>query len=1315
MVRKPSRGTKPKKGGSPTKPLRGGVGDQPAGVSPFADIPAAEDSLISEEMVRRAIDRPTTLEGIRKRMAVKKADSLQQIADATLTAAIQNRAASDAGSRLYGRAFQSLTNDAKQRLLDAISPDDVGVPLEELAETSPRRIVLEQFGGDFIEADAVEIVQPATTSNRQMSVRERAKEAARKALADANLEPIEVVNLDRTLPTESPSQTYVSGMSDNNVIVVDKPDGWTDAEIARGYRVGTFAPEVAPARATGGGSQGPNFAASRIDLEETRIKGLQRSTDTQYYLAIEDAKANRDLAEAKRLSVEKKAAEDRFKEILSDPEQVRALARASAEEELTASLARLQEAVSQESDPAKKADLQRRYVAAEQRVAADLASFNRPASTPTTSDTAAPSPTAQRTVVLVLADRAGEFTGTRPRASEFAVENPDFGQTSIHYRPKPGTRPDMQVVDRLTPSAFEELSPEAQRAAARGAELQDAVEEFERWNPDFLETKEGQRISVEMGQLLTAFPEIDAYIDNPMLMSRQMPPLGNAVTAESGRAALPPNMRLTEAMGSAERQKYKIATQTERRTGGYADIPADAPNRMAWIMLKDAEEATKRNMTLDSYLRSKKSKNIEGGGQPKKRQFADRVEVYLPETAEIAMRHRRKGGVQADTDYEGGDAPRTTAAPAEIDSARMAELDAQYANAAARVEAAKNTGPSAPVEDLTQDPDYYKFLREDVDRVPLRGSATGSPKQVKYDRDFALREGKSVIEKLREKVFRLANEAVDADRVGVSERGLGIGETGGAGSSAVGENLGDDMRSAAMQEALGMDDPVRTRSGKGRGGRDNRGKTILPLDSLIPPWRGYMQFEEGGQIVTRRPNAMEVAGFILDQLDLPDAGMASRLESHVQFAMDALEAEKPRTARAKRAAGTVFQRPKTAAAAMEEAVASRRGIGDQRPLYNEESALAANEAAARARAEFGEAFQNDESAFVRQDEVKTIEGQQVAPAGQSEWTVDPTSVPEIPADAGTAPAATTADAVAAFSKMRKGASGGGSSTNIGNLIALAAAGLGAQSAMAGEPEGSLPPVEYLAMARAPGAAQRTANAAKKAAEKAAAEAAAKAGQAAPAPAPSPAPAPAPQAGGAATPPNLPSRRGKQSKPKPQVPAPGTAAGAAPAPAPAPAAAGGAAQPPAGPPGSTAAAAPSPTDPPKPPFFNPNDPLVQLGKIIGSKFGNPLRSPTLMYLAASAPELDKDNWMQKYNPIQGFVPALARGYMDMFGTESQPADAIPTADSEAAMDALFRQGGVFEETPEERRAAPLPAPQMNQGSSNNIDALRRMLNNQRRMV
>jgi hypothetical protein len=90
-------------------------------------------------------------------------------------------------------------------------------------------------------------------------------------------------------------------------------------------------------------------------------------------------------------------------------------------------------------------------------------------------------------------------------------------------------------------------------------------------------------------------------------------------------------------------------------------------------------------------------------------------------------------------------------------------------------------------------------------------------------------------------------------------------------------------------------------------------------------------------------------------------------------------------------------------------------------------------------------------------------------------------------------------------------------------------------------------------------------------------------------------------------------------------------------------------------------------------------------------------------------------MEKYNPIQGWLPATIEGFGNMMGGGSEPAPYMEPAASEEAMDRIFQQGGIFEETPEERRAAPLPAPQMNQGSSNNIDALRQMLNNQRRMV
>ena len=1007
-------GPKAKGGGRPTTPssppLRGGVGDAPAGESPFANIMAAEDAALDPEMDRLAVRRPTVLQGTAKRMSVKQSDSLQQIADSTVAAAYNHRASPDSGTDLYARAFQALDDAARSRLLGAMDAADA-------------ELVVRVLGGKKV----LDSSQPAAAPAKPMSAAQRAKERAREALAEQGLEEVESVNMD-----------------------------------------------------TG----------------EPRVE-VRRARQAQ----------------------------------------------------------------------------------------------------------------------------------TQPIAAS-----------------------------RLTPTSFEELSPDAQRAVALGNEIQDAVEEFERWNPDFLDTPKGQILADEMFSLLEAHPESQAFIEDPGLMTRQMPPIQDAVMPDAGRAALPEGMRLTSRIGGEARAQMKLATQGERRLGRYKDIPADAPNRMAWILLKDAEEASKQGVSLDTYRRMQGTKRLtdedraaQAAGRNPRKQFVAGVEVYLPSTEEIAQRaNRGRKGAQANIDDVVGSRSsirRSQDSPpaAELSAERIAELDAAAEAARQRIASGKNDAPATPVEDLTQDPDYYKNIRQ-VERRPLPGSATGSPQQVRFDRDYALREGKPDIEKWREKIFRLANESVDPEKVGVGSRGLMIGDRSGPGGAVVANEIGDDLRASAVMEELGGGEPIRTRAGKGKGPRDSRRSTPLPLDFLIPQWRGYIQAVDGGAIKTRRPNAYEVAGFILDQLDMPDAGMASRLESHVQLAMDALEPEVPTRARARAAAGTVFEPNNSYRRIMEQEAYEARTPGDNRPLYDEQSALAAQEAASKARMDY-----SDEAKFLPASDAPSGE---VAP-GQQQFTLqqEASSGANAADGAGGGPPK-MGEAESAFSRLRKGAGGGGSPTNIATLLALTAAGMAGGSAMAGEDGGESPQVEYLAMARSP---SRVAAKGTRARKPASPPPNLPPRNAAPAPSPAPAPAQNPLPQPAATPAPAPTASGQ------------TAPTAAPTPAPA-----------------------------RQPMF-PDSPTARaVGPVVGFA-GRHI--PDIAALAAGGVSLP-------------FLVGLARRGVNYMTEPLQPAPAA--SDAKAELDELFKQGILM---PADQRATPMPppaAPAMNQGSSNSIETLRSMLN-PRRMV
>lgn len=1008
--------------------LRGGVGQAPAGQSPFAGLEAAESAAIEPTLSRLEVQRPTLKEGVRKRMSVKQADSRQQVAEATLQAAIQHRNAPDAGSSLYMEAFQSLAPDVQNRLLSSLSESEAAV-VRQAFSPAP---------------DA------APQPQRRSTAEDRAKDAARRALAEAGLEPM------------------------------------------------------------------PTF-------------------------------------------------------------------------------------------------------------------------------------------------------------------NPETGENVVHYVNR-GPQPGVQTVDRLTPSDFSQLSPDAQRAASLGAEIQEAVEQMERWNPDFLDTAQGRRLADEMFDILEAHPEIESYIDNPSLEGRQMPPYGDAVEQESGRAALPASMRLSTYIGGEPAASFKLAEQAERRTGRYKDIPADAPNRMAWVLLKDAEEATQKGITIQELRRrrdpARAQANIEG---PKPQRRASAVEVFLPTPDDIAEKEIKRGA-RADVEYSGPglqarrmlDEPlpegATTDTPvAREDRARQRALDAAYAEAARAAKEAQGL-PAKPVEDISQTEAAWE---PPVQRVPLPGSATGTPEQVAWDRNYALREGRSFADKWREKIVRMANEMVDPGTV-TTTKGIGLADI-----DTAADEISDSMRDAAMLQATGGDEPVRkVRSGASRGPRDERRANPLPLDALVPAWRGNMYFDNGTEIVVRRPNATEVAGFLLDRLDLPDAGMATRLESYVQQAMDALEDKVPTTARAKRAAATVFEPPAQYRKTLEQTVAGRRAPGDQRPLVNEQSFADASAYADEMRgSQTGDADWTLDSgeALPDLDASGTQAASDMGTGSAADWTpADATN----PADAGSQPSGILPAVQSMFARFRKGNSGGNAPNNISSILALLGAASAAGSAQA--EAGDLPPVEYLAMARNPSSRAR------RIAEKATKAAAQASGAATPKVAPPAAPAPAAaQAAPKPAPANLPPRR----KPQP-APAPAAAQAATPAPAPAPAAV-------------PAPTPPAPTKPPRGPIF-PNDPIANAVRgiaNIGSKTGVGGYLPTLLYLAASAPKVTEDappglQFLGKYNPIQGFGPYLFGGGEDEGPAAMQPQGQAPD------MQQLFQELDEPFPVPE-----PMPAPQ---NTSNQVEALKRMM-------
>jgi len=1026
-----ARGRRRKSSGKKSRRLRGGVGDQPPG-SPFAtldDLVAAEAPALDAEMSRLAVERPTVLAGIERRMKVKEASSLQQIADSLLAAAMQHRAAPDAGSRLYGLAFSNASPEVQSRLLGALDAADA-------------QIVADVFG------DATSL-SPDTTSEA------RARSRARRAIEDGGLETIESVDVAATrerVPDDS-ELVYLEGASPDNTSVVTDPEGWSQEQIRRGYR-SVVEMEGSPKRGSqGGGSSVDPRVSEQIELMRGRIESAIRATDTDYYFRIEAAPA----AEKPALIQEKQAILDTLRAQLDD-DSVRNMARQSIIDEAQQDRRRLAELAEQ----ADNTDLWWEYIEKKglvnRREDELLAAFDRqPAASTAPSETAAPTAPVRR--FEILEDRLDEFTFDPP---EGGVEpNPNFGETRRITRYRPEFEADANVVERIAPSDIEQLSEPAAKALAQAQEIIDSYVELARYDPDFPTTRRGEAMTSALGSLMEAHPEIDSFIDNRDLSSRQMPAPRDVFVPE-GRNALPEVMRLRNYIDSDTRQKYRLAEQSERRTGIYKDIPPDAPNRLAWILLQDVEEANRLGITVDS-LRAQRRATKRGKAAPP-RERATRTEVVLPTPPEIAEKEFKKSGGARENLSFGPDEPArlTDKSPAAGFARDPAEIDAEFKAARERERTQKNPGPAAPVEDLTQDPNYFYDPRE-VKEELLPGSGGRTAKSKKRDDDLALREGKSYVDKMREKIFRMVNEYVDPDMLATSGNGgISVGELGGPGQTVDAV----DSAAAAMSDAFDSSGDVKKSAAASGGDRLLREASLtevraapLNLDSLMPIWRGFMQFPEGQQIVTRRPTAREVAGFILDLLDLPDPGMAARLEPHVQASMNILEAVEPTTDRAKRASGTVFQPSDQYRRAMEADVQSRRQPTDQRNLYDEQSLLASEQEALAKRQQYGDGGVNDDQFVAEADYVP-----EDAPP-----PTDDGFVPEGDSGSDFVPEDQFEDVNAeldqAAQERRSMFPDPTKPLSIAGLIALAG-GAAAGSAQAQSPD-SNNPVEYLAMARKP--------------------------------------------------------------------------------------------------------------------------------------------------------------------------------------------------------------------------------------------------------
>jgi hypothetical protein len=596
---------------------------------------------------------------------------------------------------------------------------------------------------------------------------------------------------------------------------------------------------------------------------------------------------------------------------------------------------------------------------------------------------------APQQVLELLASRADEFTTEAPAAPPGRA-NPNYGKTRMDVRVRE-PEGSVQTVERLTPAAFEELSEDARRAAAQGREIWEAIQRFEQYNPDFLDTAEGQRLGMRLGDLMDAHPEASPFIDNPTLGTRPNPV--DVATPPSGKRALPKSMQLGYIAGGLDLGK-KAEGRVDRRRGGRMDVPADAPNRMGWMEVLDQEEKGR--------------------------------EVRLPRSDEVGS---NKDPERANLEYKGETEPRRALleGPESTPDLDLADnpLEASDAELAAAL-GESEYGPVFSESDTAQpvssaiegmNPREVAMMGFDPDPTGVeltRGTATGSPSRVKADRDFALREDRSFLERIQEKLFRTAMEMQDAGMVdsGAVREATGTLDTPeGVTTQFLGELIGAD---AGPRKQARVSGPAPRMSGE-----------MLKLDGLMPAWRAKMAFADGDEVTVRRPTPYEVAGYLLSRFDIGEPSLAAQLEPAVRRSMEYYEGIAPNpNSKAARLAGATLAPSASYARDLEKVVMSRRQPGDTRPVFSAE-AQAALKNPGPSQQQFTPVTQ--------------------APAEPTAAT--PSAVSQQPSGGGL------------FAGMLDAAKSKGAK-NITGLLALAGAGAGASQGQAGE----LPPVEYLAMA-----------------------------------------------------------------------------------------------------------------------------------------------------------------------------------------------------------------------------------------------------------
>lgn len=201
------RSSKPR-GSSATPPAK-----KPSGKSQLAGgVGTVDDAKAG----RYEFSRPEITDSLRKRMRQGK----EGVHEATAAAAYQHLRSPDAGSRVYGKAFQALPFADQQALLSRLSPEDASVVQRAFA--------------DFVESE------PQPESRSAGTREEKVRDVARKALQESQ----ETVNLDAPSETPAPVRSVFSkGQIEYEDKVVNQPGPeWTKGQAQRGFRLLSIAP-----------------------------------------------------------------------------------------------------------------------------------------------------------------------------------------------------------------------------------------------------------------------------------------------------------------------------------------------------------------------------------------------------------------------------------------------------------------------------------------------------------------------------------------------------------------------------------------------------------------------------------------------------------------------------------------------------------------------------------------------------------------------------------------------------------------------------------------------------------------------------------------------------------------------------------------------------------------------------------------------------------------------------------------------------------------------------------------------------------------